>query len=159
MPYVVTTKRPCLDCFDGISKEPDPALVADPEVPWHMTWKPCETCADETCPTGYIVSRRAVATLEEARIYASTWITDRWSSSPAFARGDGDLYRPETRPMVAQADALPESGGTVGPLPDGTVIEVEVIWWEDLRERAGLDRDALTLDAQTIAAFNAHEAA
>jgi hypothetical protein len=32
---------------------------------------------------------------------------------------------------------LPESGGTVGPLPDGTVIEVEQVDLRELRKRAG----------------------
>jgi hypothetical protein len=60
------------------------------------------------------VSRRAVATLEEARdsIYS------------LCAEKDVDDER-----IADDIDHLPDSGGTVGPLPDGTVIEVEQVKW------------------------------
>jgi hypothetical protein len=54
------------------------------------------------------VSRHAVATLDEARETALRAVGER-----------RDMYYCEME------DAVPESGGTVGPLPDGTVIEVE----------------------------------
>jgi hypothetical protein len=54
--------------------------------------------------------RTAVATLEEAR--------------EAVAQTINAARVPNLHPAVAQYDALPEAGGTVGPLPDGTVIEV-----------------------------------
>jgi hypothetical protein len=54
-----------------------------------------------------VVSRRAVATLEDARAAAQ-----EACSGPDFM---GPL----------EASLISESGGTVGPLPDGTVIEVE----------------------------------
>lgn len=31
--------------------------------------------------------------------------------------------------LVSAAEALPEPGGMIGPLPDGTVIEVERVSW------------------------------
>jgi hypothetical protein len=60
-----------------------------------------------------IVSRRAVATLEEARSVC------RGTVHETHVNG-----APVDEPWV-QTDALRESGGTVGPLPDGTVIKVE----------------------------------
>jgi hypothetical protein len=57
-----------------------------------------------------VVSRRAVATLEEARDFIYS----------LCAETDVDDER-----IADDIDRLPESGGTVGPLPDGTVIEVE----------------------------------
>jgi hypothetical protein len=56
-------------------------------------------------------SRRAVATLEEAHEHVSDIID---------AHGSG-----------GRAWAWHESGGTVGPLPDGTLIEVEAVKWSD----------------------------
>jgi hypothetical protein len=67
-----------------------------------------------------VLSRRAVATLDEARMH--TWRTV--SLQAAYA-----------------VSALPESGGTVGPLPDGTVIEVEATTWQALAEYGGLLSD------------------
>jgi hypothetical protein len=84
--------------------------------------------------------RRAVATLEKARLV----VREAVFTGSAL-----------TAPAIWNSIAvLPESGGTVGPLPDGTVIEVEAVSWADLRERAGLGRDALVLDEQTITAYN-----
>jgi hypothetical protein len=80
MPYVITTKRPCY-------RDDDCAMYA------------C-SCRN----TGWRVSRRAVATLDETMDYLCELVL--------FA-GDADAPLP-----------VDESGGTVGPLPDGTVIEV-----------------------------------
>jgi hypothetical protein len=81
-------------------------------------------------------TRRAVATLDEARGAVWRIITD----------ADID-DRPGTRRTWAtvereKAMALPAAGGTVGPLPDGTVIEVEWVDWFDVAKVAvdGLDR-------------------
>jgi hypothetical protein len=70
------------------------------------------TTTDHNWPCGCdhgtrLVDRRAVATLDEAR-------------AVAFCVMPGG---------VAEALALPESGGTIGPLPDGTVIEVAPMVW------------------------------
>ena len=85
-----------------------------------------------------VESRRAVATLEEARRMA--WRTAEfgtWSSD-------------------AVTETLPESGGTVGPLPDGTVIEVEPASWDDLVGPGGWN--ASTSEAEVVDAYNAREA-
>jgi hypothetical protein len=80
MPYIVTTKRPA------------------------------KVDHDEERAEREHVSRRAVATLEEARDFIYS----------LCAETDVDDER-----IADDIDRLPESGGTVGPLPDGTVIEVK----------------------------------
>jgi hypothetical protein len=64
-----------------------------------------------------------------------------------------------TRPA---SPLIPESGGTVGPLPDGTVIEVKLTAVGDLAAAALVANDyhfgELT-GAEVIAAFNAREVA
>jgi hypothetical protein len=105
------------------TKRPD----AQPYNPAHANiWRP--------------VSRRAVATLDAAR-RACLGVLDaaHLQGSPVA------VYR-------AAVD-LPESGGTVGPLPDGTVIEVERVGWPDIWLKVG---DGLS-NAQALAAFNARE--
>ena len=67
-------------------------------------------------------TRAAVATLEEARELAY----DRIVHTPEYTRVTGF-------PTLEWTHArLPEAGGTVGPLPDGTVIEVRPASWADL---------------------------
>lgn len=74
-------------------------------------------CLPSAAPT---TTRRAVATLEEAFNAAPEPVRNAfWAARLALM-------------------ALPESGGTVGPLPDGTVIEVERVWWPDLADAAGM---------------------
>lgn len=70
------------------------------------------------------VSRRAVATLEEARWFAQNpgW---RYGVSDGYTAAEGE----DAAKVLRAARSLPESGGTVGPLPDGTVIEVEQSTW------------------------------
>lgn len=78
--------------------------------------------AHELCATRDATeSRLAVATLDEARIGASMEV--RQAELRADEQGIGT-------PWHDAEDAcydLPESGGTVGPLPDGTVIEVRQV--------------------------------
>lgn len=71
-----------------------------------------------TAPIGafQVESRRAAATLEEARKAAHDTMFDRAMES-AWAEGSNAAN-------WQAVNDLPESGGTVGPLPDGTVIEV-----------------------------------
>lgn len=107
------------------------------------------------------VSRRAVTTLEEARAALRKIVVDS-----AFDRGSTEGY-----PHYEDIGGLiAESGGTVGPLPDGTVIEVRPHAWYEIATQAGIveagllgayaERDAEGLSAQKIlAAFNAREAA
>jgi hypothetical protein len=88
-----------------------------------------------------VVSARAVATLEEARAYV--------------------IKRHNTYGAI---HSLPESGGTVGPLPDGTMIQVESLSPLMLASRCGasgeLMMSCLRSDdwAPLIAAFNAKQA-
>lgn len=87
------------------------------------------------------ISRRAVATLETARQHLLDRYGSWWTSG---------MHESLAREIVT----LPESGGTVGPLPDGTIIEVERVSLNDLRTGIG------TFDmspAEVIAAFNVRE--
>lgn len=94
-----------------------------------------------------VVSRRAVATLEEAWNYAnnlSVAASGEWTS------------------IGRVPVELTESGGTIG-LPDGTTIEVEGVSLVDIYERAGFKWDAHGPDAmvglsQACAAFNEAQA-
>jgi hypothetical protein len=108
MPYVVTTRQPCPEGHT------EPVMQGDGHG-WDGTsyhTPPCATC-DDRCEV--IVSRRAVATLEEAqRAAAEITLPYALTVQPA-----------EDKAMSAACSAITESGGTVGPLPDGTVIEVE----------------------------------
>ena len=67
--------------------------------------------------------RRAVATLAEAR-------------DAAFYEVRKDDPKHDDPPEYAVAEQLarllPEAGGTIGPLPDGTVIEVEYVSYGNL---------------------------
>ena len=84
-------------------------------------------------------SRRAVATLDEAREIAEGYVTEK---------ADGEEYNR----ALDQVEDMPESGGTVGPLPDGTVIEVERREIQSLwpHNTDSMDKS----DAEIIAAFN-----
>jgi len=94
MPYIVTTKRP-----------PQP-------------WAPAREKADR------IVSRRAVVTLEDDEpVIRDEWGARRLAGSivydareQALDGRDDETYQR----LEEECWALPESGGTVGPLPDGT---------------------------------------
>lgn len=85
------------------------------------------------------VSRRAVATLEEARTAAQ---------------------EPCGNDLMARLDAslIPESGGTV-TLPDGTVIEVEAQTWDQIGHAADLSNRQIfnKTEAEILVAFNARE--
>ena len=83
------------------------------------------------------LTRRAVATSEEAR-----WEIRNFTDShfAYYGRYHGD--------------AVSEQGGTVGPLPDGTVIELEHVTWPRLGELASRPYRFGEYD-QTIGAFNA----
>jgi hypothetical protein len=69
-------------------------------------------------------TRTAVATLDEARIEARIVVATERAI-------DGASEQIISRAMQT-ADTLPESGGTIGPLPDGTVIEVREMTYEDI---------------------------
>jgi hypothetical protein len=93
-------------------------------------------------------TRTAVATLEEARAAAFRTVTD----TPGYASCIGFPTD------AAIATALTADGGTIGPLPDGTMIDVRPADWELLRHLSGnLDRYSLLdpIHPQILAAFNA----
>jgi hypothetical protein len=77
-----------------------------------------------------ILSRHAVATLDEARQEANR------SLHRGKLLADTDYAR-----FGYAIDMLPESGGTVGPLPDGTVIAVRPIDYLELAGLAGWKLD------------------
>jgi hypothetical protein len=98
-------------------------------------------------PTGHFertidpVSRRAVATLETVLQYGSD---QGWR-----------------RATVRAVASLPESGGTVGPLPDGTVIEVVPMDEEEMRSYASISgvNDAYERPmTEILDAYNARQA-
>jgi hypothetical protein len=96
-------------------------------------------------------SRRAVATLEEARQAA-------WRAHPLFGTTNGYAMM-KARDEITLA--FPDSGGTVGPLPDGTVIEVKPISWDDLRDEipGPLPRaEGQTRQSAILDAYNARQA-
>ena len=98
-----------------------------------------------------IVSRMAVATLDEARsrivgtVDSANYATPAGNAAATFA------------PIYDQIRTLPESGGTIGPLPDETVIEVRHVDWIALRKMTG-ELPVRTHDKPAVlAAFNARE--
>ncbi len=94
------------------------------------------------------VSRLAVATLDVCHEHLIQVVTDADLPSESYWAARNDI------------DNLSESGGTVGPLPDGTTIEVEAMTWERLAELAGLGRGNWSNSHEEIlAAFNEQEAA
>lgn len=95
------------------------------------------------------LSRRAVATLDEARTAAEDRVIDALGVLGTHAASDERF----------DARELPEQGGTIGPLPDGTVIEVERVTYGQLRVMVDGDDswdDAYTADEETeiIDAYN-----
>ncbi len=88
-------------------------------------------------PSGGVdqTARRAVAALDEAwsHVFGAVQKFEIWSD------GEDRIRR-----------LIPESGGTVGPLPDGTVIEVARIGWKDLRSGAALGPKAVANEAEAI---------
>lgn len=125
----------------GSSPDNRPSL--DGSGPYVVTTKR-PNCSQGARCTHATVARRAVATLEEAKTTILDMPGCRWLDAVAL---------------------INESGGTVGPLPDGTVIQVEAIGQHGMRHAlrcwaSGLDtRDALddTISGAWVDAFNARE--
>lgn len=95
------------------------------------TTQECEHCAEQGNVESIILSRVAVATLEKAKAESRKVVGVLGGSS-------GSTLSP-----LHLIDSLPESGGTIGPLPDGTVIEVKPTTWADLWVASGLDQQTL----------------
>jgi hypothetical protein len=98
------------------------------------------------CVLGYeilpeTVSQLAVATLEEAKAESAALL-------------EGHEY---TNDEFFATALIPESGGTVGPLPDGTTIQVEPIQRTELAAHTGCTvvQWMCSTDDELVAAFNA----
>lgn len=78
---------------------------------------------DSSAPFGPIRSRRAVATLDEAKVAAAEAVLEHIGYEWYL----GDRRRPLSLPdRIAECHTnLTEQGGAIEPLPDGTVIEVK----------------------------------
>jgi hypothetical protein len=101
--------------------------------------------ADANEPARRARTRTAVATLEEAQDIVTE----------DLQHFDFDAF--PDHPLADGIPALPESGGTVGPLPDGTVIEVERVARFELGFSAGLiaaDHPQLWNDSDLVDKFN-----
>jgi hypothetical protein len=107
---------------------------------------------DSSAPFGRVLSRRAVATLDEAHDCAALVGLGAMANDPPDSR----LLRQTIMLRIT------EQGGTIGPLPDGTVIEVERATWADLRRAVGREPSAMPSNpkvrATTIDAYNAAQA-
>ena len=110
MPYIVIIKSPPRIPIMGSINEPKlnkEGIIVDRD----------EISGEATA----FITRTAVATLDEARTVAY------------FAC---DRAKPYEDPFKDEACDLPTEGGTIGPLPDGTVIEVREVLWGDLADQA-----------------------
>jgi len=98
-----------------------------------------------------IDTRTAVATLKEMRQHARNAVED-------CAQAPG--WTPKYVAARNIARDLPAEGGSIGPLPDGTVIEVQAVCWNwiiGIADDRGVDTDAVHGDGgdlAIIAAFN-----
>ena len=122
----------------------------------HQSGLTAEEVAREVAhnPTGHGFrgySRTAVATLDEALSDVSTIVCN------LMAGENFGQYQDQFR-------AIADSGGSVGPLPDGTTIEVRPVAWRDLIQTmldAGEDNyppliwDTAEDRADILTAFNA----
>lgn len=91
--------------------------------------------ADRPHPGDELATQHAVATLDEARDFIATGIDPNDSDS---------------RDHYADVRALDENGGTIGPLPDGTVIEVKRVGWFDLADLTDVPKAPRSTNAGDI---------
>lgn len=132
MPYIVTTERPCEECDGQGQRRPARA---------HMSHEvtDCPACGTAGMERA---SRRAVATLEDSRHGAADIIEAALGDRVVAAQRALDVHEPAPAicdtygDLLHDAHALTGSGGTVGPLPDGTIIDVEQVGWHELGRRA-----------------------
>lgn len=73
--------------------------------------------------------RRAVASLDSARMTVKA----------AVLAAYGDRHDTEAAQHIGAAVTLPPTGGTVGPLPDGSTVEARPVTLDTLKWQAGLD--------------------
>jgi hypothetical protein len=117
-------------------------------MPYIITTKTPQSRASYE-PVRFDIDHAAVATLNKARAVASATIRS--------LAGNGLTFNEAETAALASLDRIGESGGTVGPLPDGTVIVVRRTDRRELADSLGLtDREQSWMtDATLIAAFNA----
>lgn len=98
-------------------------------------------------------TRRVVATLGEARDRALSIVLN-------IEHAKQDPARVGTYSEAdAVARSLPKEGGIIGPLPDGTVIEVTSVSWNwiiGVADDAGIDTDSIYADGGDLAILNAY---
>ena len=99
----------------------------------------------------HTITRRAVATLYEAREQTDDSVFEAFERE---RRPDAEMP-PEYYELSTQARKLPGHGGTIGPLPDGAVIEVAPITWASIMSAQVIEAGAY--DA-AIDAYNSFEA-
>jgi hypothetical protein len=102
----------------------------------------------------FTTSRRAVATLGEVERAIESALDAYYESRDDYSAADHREYRR----LLESTWTWDDPGGTVGPLPDGTMIEVERVSWPELGERAGLGYAHRARGGQTIDAYNAAQA-
>jgi hypothetical protein len=109
------------------------------------------TWAGGIVPVPAETTRQAVATLEEARGVLSPVLD-------SLAHDRGAYWPAWTQTFHGLGE---ETGGTIGPLPDGTIIEVRRVAEVDLRDSFPADSCAAQLAhlADVIDAFNADASA
>lgn len=141
MPYIVTVKRArptrCPFCGGPVSASDD------------------YYCAELCGWDGERASRRAVATLDEAQNIAQEAIDN---GPPISSKREWDAWDA----LYDNVVVLEEPGGTIGPLPDGTLIEVERVDWVDLSRSSAIGeqfvdtrRSPTDIGKDIIAAYNA----
>lgn len=115
-----------------------------PYIVMHRDRYPSQS--DSSAPFGRLHSRRAVASLEEAQGAAREIV------------GNLGSFEAVMEAPATQVDALdtitelPESGGKIGPLPDGSQIEVTPTDYGELAIEA--DDPALHQNWEILAAYN-----
>jgi hypothetical protein len=115
-------------------------------MPYIVTAQQPEPLAPFDRPRAMIeTASTAVATLDEAR--EAAWAAAGWTAdAPDTPGGIHDMRR-------NHGGFKSQSGGTVGPLPDGTVIEVRQVDGMTLRGLA--QAPAVWTEAEAIDAYNA----
>lgn len=96
------------------------------------------------------ISSVAVATIEETREAAQNAVIDGCATNPPQSPGSCAHH-------YDAASTLGEQGGTIGPMPDGYVIEVQFVTWPDLWRLSGspvLVDDGTPASDKTLDAFN-----
>lgn len=123
----------------GLVAQEDRAVMSNPFVV--TTNRGCDDVECHLGCRGRKISRRAVASLKEASSLADAIV-----QAVAARRGDDYLeagYGAFGNDCFNLSAPGRDSGGTIGPLPDGTVIEVEQETWPDLFRMSGIEPQAI----------------